>query len=88
MAVDEYKSHKSEVDSPVRHAIAVTPSDSADLATASRAIYIGGAGNIQVTTVDGDTVTMNGVTAGSFYPIRVARVWSTGTTATNIQSWW
>ena len=85
---DEYKSHKSEVDSPVRHMAAVTPNDSTDLTIASRGLYIGGAGNIKVTTVDGDTATMVGVTAGSYYPIRIARVWSTDTTATNILSWW
>ena len=85
---DDYGSHKSNIDSPVRHAVAVTPNDSTDLANSSRAIYVGVGGNIKLTTVDGDTVTMVGVAAGSFYPIRVARIWSTDTTATNIQAWW
>ena len=51
-------------------------------------LYIGGAGNIKVTTVAGDIVTFNGVLAGSFFPVNVLKVFSTGTTATNIIALW
>lgn len=70
-----------------RNAIAVVPSDSADLANISRAIYIGGAGNLQVTLAadaDGTSVVLTGVTAGAIYPLRVKRVWAASTTATLI----
>lgn len=70
--------------SPARYFSAVTPSDSADLTYATRALYIGGAGNLSVIDLDGVTVAINGVAAGTLLPIRVARVRSTGTTATNI----
>jgi len=51
-------------------------------------LYIGGAGNLKVTTVAGDIVTFNGVLAGSFFPVNVLKVFSTGTSATNIIALW
>lgn len=66
------------------HAASVTPSDSADLSNAAiKGLYVGGTGNIKVTTVRGDTVTFNSVPVG-FFNVGVKRVFSTGTTATNI----
>ena len=64
-------------------AAAVTPSDSTDLPQFS-VIYVGGAGNVKVTTAQGSAVTFSGVNAGTVIPVRVRRVWSTGTTATLI----
>jgi len=51
-------------------------------------LYIGTAGNIKVTTVAGDDVTFSGVLGGSFFPVNVVKVFSTGTTATNIIALW
>ncbi len=62
---------------------AVTPHDSNTIA-ACRALYVGGAGNIAVVTVDGNAVTFVGAVAGSTIPVQVSAVKSTGTTATNI----
>jgi hypothetical protein len=65
----------------------VTPAD-ADFTSSVRPVasglYVGGAGNIRVTTVDGDDVLFSGVAAGTFMPLMVKRVWSTNTTATLI----
>ena len=69
---------------PAVHAEAVTPSDGDTLGTVSRALFVGGAGNVAVVMVTGDAVTFAGVTAGSFLPIRVKQVKSTDTTATLI----
>jgi hypothetical protein len=78
-------------------AAAVTPSNTADIPSVSTqdgsgnngcVLYVGGAGNIKVTTAGGDTVTFTGVLAGSFIPVQVLRVWSTDTTATNIIALW
>ena len=71
---------------PAAYAVAVTPSDADELATVSRALYIGGAGNLVVVTYGGDTVTLVGATAGSIIPIRVKQVKATSTTATSIVS--
>ena len=52
-------------------------------------LYIGGAGNLKVTTVAGDDVTFNGLQEGTFFPVNVIKVFSTGTSATNIIAlWW
>lgn len=71
---------------PATHAEAVTPSDTVDLTAISRALYVGGAGNLVVITMGGETVTLVGATAGSIIPLRVTRVKATDTTATSIVS--
>ncbi len=65
------------------NAVAVTPSDSTELAPC-RALYVGGAGNVAVVMKGGASVTFTGATAGSILPIRVTKVMSTNTTATAI----
>jgi hypothetical protein len=65
----------------------VTPNDSTDLPGGPAvAVWVGGAGNVAVIGAGGDTtsVTLNSAAAGSVINIRVRRVLSTGTTATNI----
>lgn len=69
--------------------VAVTPSDTATLSyngekSKTKAIYIGGAGNLAVKNDLGTSVTFTGVTAGTIYPISASIVMSTNTTATNI----
>jgi hypothetical protein len=68
------------------NAVAVSPSDSVNLATPSRSLYVGGAGNVTVVTVGGQTITFTAVPAGSILPIQATRVNQTATTATNIIS--
>jgi hypothetical protein len=63
-------------------AAAVTPSDAT--AVDFYGLYIGGAGNLVVTTGAGNDVTFSSVQAGAIFPLRVVKVKSTGTTATNI----
>jgi hypothetical protein len=64
------------------NAVAVTPHDT-NLNEFS-ALYVGGAGNLTVETVGGQTTTFSAVPAGTFVYVKVRRVRSTGTTATNI----
>lgn len=69
---------------PARNAAAVTPSDSTILGPV-RAVYVGTTGNLAVQfEAGGTTVTFPDVLAGQIYPIRVARIMSTGTTASGI----
>lgn len=68
--------------SPASHAFTITPNDGADLTPSwAHALYVGGTGNLRVTTIYGDTVTFTAVPAGIF-PVSVRRVHATGTTAT------
>lgn len=64
-------------------AAAVTPNDSTNLSQPS-VIYVGGSGNVKVTTAQGTAVTFVGVNAGTVLPVQVIRVWSTGTSASSI----
>jgi hypothetical protein len=50
-------------------------------------LYVGGAGNIVVTTIGGDVLTFSGVTAGSVLPVQVTKV-ASATTATLINALW
>lgn len=68
---------------PYRSATAITPADT-NLTTFPHALYIGTAGTLKVTTVNGDDVTFGNVTAGTLLNLHVKRVWSTGTSASNI----
>ena len=80
---DLFEKHRSGLESPASHLSSVTPSDSQDLATASRGINVATTGTVRVTTIDGDTETVY-IAAGSAFPLRVRRIWATGTTATGI----
>lgn len=69
---------------PAENAVSVTPSNSVDLLTFSRAIYVGAGGNVSAVFENDVSVTFVGVQAGSILPIRVKRINATNTTATNI----
>lgn len=84
-ATDQFSYHGETLTSPADNAVAVTPHNSTDLTYASRALYVGGAGNLSVEMVGGQSaVVFSGVPAGTILPIRVTRVNSTSTTATSI----
>jgi len=68
---------------PADGAAAITPDDSNDLPTRSRAIYVGVSGHIKMTMVNGDIVTRKNVPVGE-WPWRVKRIWATGTTASEL----
>jgi hypothetical protein len=79
----------------VGRAAAVTPSDLSNIPAITGGtsnngcvLYMGGNGNVRVTTVGGDDVTFNGVLAGSFIPVQVVKVWETGTSVPNIIALW
>lgn len=76
------------VEDPADAAAVVTPSDSVNLDYFTRAVFVGGAGNLAVVMKNGMTVVFTGVVAGSVLPIRCARINSTNTTATNIVALW
>jgi hypothetical protein len=51
-------------------------------------LYIGGAGNVRVTTIGGDIVTFSAVAVGSVLPVQVIKLHGTGTSATLIDALW
>ena len=71
----------------IKRAAAVTPSDTTDLASPTRAVYVGASGNLVVIFVgdqDAATTTLVGLAAGVWHPMQVRRILSTSTTATGI----
>jgi hypothetical protein len=69
---------------PGNDAFAITPSDTDELATVARAIWVGTTGNLRVKTAAGTTLTFNSVPVGWFDRVRVKQVLSTSTTASNL----
>jgi hypothetical protein len=70
---------------PGERAFAITPHDTNELPYVTRAIYVGGAGDIVVGFVGeqaGTVVTFKSVPVGVILPIAVRLVKSTGTSAT------
>lgn len=59
--------------------VAITPSDSTVLDL--NGIYVGGAGNLTVTLLDGNDVVLTAVLVGVIYPLRIIKV-KAATTAT------
>ena len=65
---------------------AITPADGTTTQTGGpwSALYIGGAGNVAIRNMEGDSITMTALAVGVWHAINVKRVLSTGTTATAI----
>lgn len=75
---------ESDLINPWVWAFAITPSDSTNLSSVPREIYVWVGGNIAVTFVEWGTVTLLNVPDGGRLPYRVNKVFSTWTTATNL----
>ena len=90
MAADYSTFHDASAQDPPGEAATVTPSDSADLASVTTALWIGatGSGNLTVTMAGGQKVQFKGIASGTWLWLRVARVWSTGTDVTEIVALW
>lgn len=78
---DPFANTQPSLSSPASAGSAVTPSDAGTLPVPSRALYIGNGGTLAIRMLSGDELTFAGVSSGSFLPIRVRQVLSTGTTA-------
>jgi hypothetical protein len=85
---DTFQKHSRSLTSPPEQATAVVPADGLDLVCVTRAIYVGGAGNLRVRMQGGAEVTLAAVPAGALLPLRVTRVLAAGTTATAIVALW
>jgi len=62
----------------------IVPDDDADLPQVTTALAVATPGTVRVTMLDGSTAALT-VSPGQPFPVRVARVWLTGTTATGIR---
>jgi hypothetical protein len=76
--------YKDSGSNPARMCSAVTPSDTVDLTTWARGLYVGTGGDVKIHNIRGEAVTFANVPDGSFLPVWTRRVFAIGTDATDI----
>ncbi len=81
---DTFSSHSVGLTAPATHGETIAPNDNTNLVRATRALYVGQTGNVRVRTLAGQDVTFANLQGGALYPLRVQRIFATGTTASDI----
>lgn len=76
--------YRMDSTSSAKGVTAITKSDSAFLSTPVRGIYVGTSGDVCVMALSGEVVTFKNLAAGMIHPIAAQKIFSTGTTATDI----
>lgn len=85
VAIDDFKGKgKERISDPVDNAFAITPDNDNDLDHVTRGIYVGVSGDLKVDLNSGDTAVFKDIAAGIIHPLRVKKVYATGTDATDI----
>lgn len=84
MTTDTFASANDTLQSPATNIEEIVPSDVADLSYLTKSLNVATPGSVRVTTHSGTISTVH-VEAGIVFPLRVRRVWATGTTATGIR---
>lgn len=85
---DPFENHSPGLEAPASGGAAVVPDDNADLGIPARFLWVGGAGDVDLVTVGGESLLVRGCAAGTVVPIRTRRVRATATTATDILACW
>lgn len=85
---DTFKTFARSLTSPPENAHAIFPDDAADLPHVTRALYVGGGGDVAVRMMGGGEAVFRNLQAGSLIPIRVERVLAAGTTAGDLVGLW
>ena len=86
---DPYQGSSPGFSAPLGHAFDITPNDSTQLTTFTRAVWVGTGGDLKADLVgdgsgNGGTVTFSNIADGTLLAVRVAKVYATGTTATDL----
>lgn len=81
---DKYEGQATGLTSPGIDALPVAPNDTVPLAHVTRALYVGVSGDVRVELLSGAVATFQSMQAGGIYPLRVSRVFATGTTASGL----
>ncbi|MEL7728118.1 hypothetical protein AAG612_01130 [Citromicrobium bathyomarinum] len=80
--IDRFASFQDSPAGPAQACFAISPDDAAELPTATKAIYIGEAGNIVLVPLSGTAeITFANLPAGAILDVRARAVKATGTTA-------
>lgn len=81
---DSFKDIQPNLSGPVEGGFDISPSDTQDLVQVTRGVMVQTGGDLRVTLKSGDQVTLPALSPGVIYPLRVSRVWDSGTTATGL----
>lgn len=81
--MDNFKRRLPNLESPGTNGEQVQPSVKEELDRVSRALYIGNGGDVKV-EMRGEEITFVNVADSTLLPIRVSKVFDSGTTATDI----
>lgn len=81
---DSFANRTRSPDDPAVSVFDITPDDSNDLEQVTTALNVATPGTVRVTMIDGSTSDLL-IAQGTAFPIRAARVWHSGTTATGIK---
>lgn len=85
MPLDTFSGYTDSPMAPASRCFAIAPSDTAELAQVTKAIYVGTAGDVVLRSADStQNVTFRNVPAGAILDVRVLAVKATGTTAADI----
>ncbi|MCT4654465.1 MAG: hypothetical protein N4A65_01510 [Cohaesibacter sp.] len=84
--MDLYENQASSLESPALFASEITPDDSSDLAYVTRAIWVGGKGDLAVIMQSGASATFKNVQG--WMPLRAKRIKAASTSATDIVGVW
>ncbi|MFY9209545.1 MAG: hypothetical protein WAO69_00295 [Aestuariivita sp.] len=82
---DKFDTHQTGLNSPIQGGFDITPDDSGELAEVTRALMVTTSGDVAVELRNGDLLTLPGLMPGAIYPLRIQRVFATGTTATGLK---
>lgn len=85
---DSFKTFSRSLTSPPENAAEIVPDDAAGLPQVTRALYVGGGGDVALRMLGGGEVTFRGLAAGTLMPIRADMVKRAGTTATGLVGLW
>lgn len=81
---DVFSSYSRSPGDPATSVFEIVPDDAADLASVTTALNVATSGTVRITTVDGDVTDIR-LQSGVHFPLRVRKVWQTGTSATGIR---
>ena len=83
MPEDKFSAFADSPSGPATALLEIHPNDETDLPQILSGLNVATPGTVRVTTRDGSVGSVF-VTAGTVFPLRVTRIWATGTTATGI----
>lgn len=80
----DFKNFSNSASSPSIDQIEVSPSDTVDLTSPVRALYIGVGGTLRITNAKGNVRNFVALPQGIILPVAATRIHATGTTADSI----